>query len=243
MLALQASIGALNDVIDIERDRVGKPAKPLVAGTISRPTGIAWAGLALAVGLGLALGSGVETGAVGAVGAALGYAYDLRLSRTAFSWLPLALALPLVPVFAWLGVTGEVPGGLGGLALTAVFAGAGLMIGNGLVDVERDEAAGKMTVAVALGARRGWAVHAAAMAFAAVLAWLLAPAAVQGSALAAIRSVGLPAGTLALSVGAALVAVRSPRIRERGWELEAVGVALLGLAWLAGTASLGGGAG
>jgi 4-hydroxybenzoate polyprenyltransferase len=243
MLAFQTSIGAVNDLMDVQRDRLGKPGKPLVTGAISRRAAGAWAAVTLAVAFGLALSSGLGTALVGGLGVGLGYAYDVRMSRTALSWLPLALALPLVPVFAWLGATGTVPAGLGGLVAAAMSAGSGLMIGNGLVDLERDRAARKATVAVVLGSRLGWIAHAAAIAVAAGLAWLLAPVPVTGSALAGVRSAGLPVATLAVSLGACLVAFPSPRIRERGWELETIGVGLLGLAWLAGTASIAGGAG
>jgi hypothetical protein len=32
------------------------------------------------------------------------------------------------------------------------------------------------------------------------------------------------------------VSARRPGLRERGWELEAIGTAIIGLGWLAGTA-------
>ncbi len=43
-------------------------------------------------------------------GTATGYAYDLRLKATAWAWLPFAVGLPLLPVYAWVGATGRVPG-------------------------------------------------------------------------------------------------------------------------------------
>jgi 4-hydroxybenzoate polyprenyltransferase len=239
MLALQASIGAWNDVVDAPRDRVGKPSKPIASGALPARAAMGWGVLTLVAGLALALPSGASTLLVGAVGVGLGYAYDARLSRTAVSWVPLALALPLVPVFGWLGATGGLPSGLGGLVAAAVFAGSGLMIGNALVDLERDRAAAKPTIAVALGARRGWWVHVGAIGVAALLAWALAPGGEGPSVPAALRAIGVPAGTGALVIGGAAIANESPRIRERGWELEAIGMAVLGLGWLAGTASAG----
>ncbi len=241
MLAFQASIGAWNDLVDAPRDRVGKPAKPIASGALSATVAVAWAVLALLVGLALALPSGVATLLVGTVGVGLGYAYDARLSRTAVSWLPLALALPLVPVFGWVGATGAVPPGLDGLAIAAAFAGSGLMIGNALVDLERDRAAGKATIAVILGSRRALLIHAAAMAVAVALAWALAPGVEGQSVRSVLRAVGVPGGTLALAIGLLSIAHPSARIRERGWELEVVGMAVLGLGWIAGTATAGGG--
>lgn len=251
MLCLQASIGAVNDTADVELDRVGKPAKPIPAGMVSVPFARGWAIGAGGLGLALAWPSGVPTIAIAAAGLGLGYLYDLSLSRTVLSWLPLTLALPLVPAFAWLGATGGVPSGLFGLVPIALLAGAALTIANGLVDVERDVLAGKPTIPVRLGRVRSWVVHAALFAVAIVLAFALAPAAaastrgeVPNTLLGVARAVGLPLGTVAVIAGAGLLLAARQGIRERGWELEGVGTAALGIGWLAGVGALsGGGAG
>jgi 4-hydroxybenzoate polyprenyltransferase len=166
------------------------------------------------------------------------------LSRTALSWLPLTLALPLVPIYAWLGTTGDVPPGLVVLIPAAVLAGAALIVGNGLVDVERDAPVGKATVAVRIGSRRAWAVHAAAFLVAVATALALAPDASNSPGLELLRIVrraGIPIGAAVIAVGAALLADRRAGVRERGWELEAIGTAVVGLGWLAGAAGGAGG--
>jgi len=253
MFCLQVSIGAVNDIADVELDRVGKPAKPIPAGMVSVPLARAWAIGAGGLGLALAWPSGVPTIAVAAVGLGLGYLYDLSLSRTVLSWLPLSLALPLVPVFAWLGATGGVPSGLFGLLPVALLAGAALTIANGLVDIERDVLGGKPTIPVRLGRVQSWLVHAALFAVALVLAFALAPAALAPAApasvgggapstlLSVLRAVGLPLGTVVVIAGAGLLLAARQEIRERGWELEGVGTAALGIGWLAGVAALSGG--
>jgi hypothetical protein len=110
---------------------------------------------------------------------------------------------------------------------------------------------------VALGARRAWIVQTAALGAAAVLALLLAPAAsvpgggaapADADALALLRLLRVGAvwaGMGGIALGAAVLRSTRAGARERGWELEAVGVACLGLGWLAGTAAaiVGGGAG
>jgi 1,4-dihydroxy-2-naphthoate octaprenyltransferase len=182
---------------------------------------------------------------------ALGYLYDLRLSRTAFSWLPLALALPLLPVFAWVGATGDLPSGLLSLVPIAMLAGAALLVGNGVVDVERDALAGKATLAVRIGRRPAWLAHAAAFLIAVLAVLALAPTvpatvtSVAGSsdvdvvaAFRALRSLGVPLGALAIVAGVDLLGAARPSLRERGWELEGIGTAVVGLGWLAGTALL-----
>ena len=246
MLLLQASIGAVNDLADRPVDRE-KPAKPLPSGMVSDRLARTWAALAGALGLALALPSGALAVAVAGLGLSLGYAYDIRLSRTAASWLPLSLAVPLVPIYGWLGATGGVPPALVPLLPAGVFAGAGLAIGNGLVDLERDEPVGKATVAVRIGRDRAWAAHAGAFALAILIAMLVAPG---GSSTAdaelagVVRWAGVPIGTAVIALGAGLLAVRRASVRERGWELEAIGTALVGLGWLASLAgTVGGGVG
>jgi 4-hydroxybenzoate polyprenyltransferase len=254
MLGMQFSIGAVNDLADVELDRVGKPAKPIPTGMISPGTARAWAVGTAVVGLLLAVPSGAATAVIWLLAVGLGYLYDLRLSRTALSWLPLALALPLVPILAWLGATGQVPAALVPLTPAAVLAGAALVLANGLVDVERDAHAGKPTLPVRLGPERAWAMHAALFGLAIATAFMSAPrpSAATGAVAApdvlrgafdVARAVGLPFGAVLVGVGATLLLAGRPGVRERGWELEGVGTLVLGVGWLAGVAALSSGGG
>jgi 4-hydroxybenzoate polyprenyltransferase len=236
MLALQVAIGALNDEVDAPLDALEKPGKPIPAGLVARPTATRLAALAAVAGLLLSAPSGWGTVAVAAAGLALGFVYDLRLSRTGWSWLPLALALPLVPVHAWLGTTGGVPPGLAALVPVAVLAGAGLALANGLVDVERDTRAGRFGVVVAIGRRRAWSAHAGVMITVVTVAALVAPPVSAPGVLRALRWSGVVLGSVAVALGAAALLADRADVRERGWELEAIGVLAFGLAWLAGTA-------
>jgi 4-hydroxybenzoate polyprenyltransferase len=243
MLALQVSIGAVNDLADEALDAAVKPAKPLPEGLVSRRAARWVAVGALLAGLGLSAPSGAATVAVAAAGVGLGYLYDLRLSRTAASWAPLALALPLVPIHAWLGSTGSVPAGLWALVPAAVLAGAGLAISNGLVDVERDARAGREGASVTLGRERAWIAATVLLAIAGALAIVVAPdvAATVGGAertlLRAVRLGGIGLGILLIALGAGLLRAGRATVRERGWELQALGVACIGVGWLAGTAA------
>jgi 4-hydroxybenzoate polyprenyltransferase len=258
MLAIQVSIGALNDVVDRPVDASQKPAKPLGAGLLPPRAGFVVAAAGLAIGLALSAPSGLATLAVAAAGASLGYIYDLRLSRTAWSWLPLAVALPLLPVHAWLGATGRVPAGLLALVPTALLAGAALALANGLVDVERDLRAGRRAVAVALGARRAWLIHVVLLVAVGLLVVFVAPAVpgepagpgaggspspgsgivvVGSETLRLLRTWAVIGGLAAMALGAVVLLAARASLRERGWELEAAGVAAAGLGWLAGTAA------
>ena len=241
MLALQVSIGAVNDLRDAELDRGRKPGKPIPRGVISPSAARAVAGLGLIVGLVLSAPSGPAAVALAAIGVGLGYAYDLWLSRTVVSWLPLALALPLLPVYAWFGAVGRVPADLLILVPVAVLAGAGLALGNGLADLDRDSAAGIRTAAGALGRAWAWRLQAAAFGSVVLAGLALAPR-VEGPRGAEVLAwlVGLKGGAVLVLMGVAMTGSGGParaRFRERGWELEAVGTALLGLAWVWGIAT------
>jgi len=235
MVALQASIGALNDVLDAPTDAERKPGKPIPSGAVPIDAGRAVLVLGAAIGLLLAMPSG--PGLVTLAGAVLtiGYAYDLRAKGTAWSWLPFAIGIPLLPVFAWFGTTGELPGSFAILLPAAVAAGAALAIANALADVERDRAAGLRSVALRLGPELAWTVQAVLLA-AVVAAALVSSRAGDAGGLALVVELGaavLIGAGLALSLGGAA----SPGRRERAWEVEAIGVALLAAAWLAGIAT------
>lgn len=242
MLAIQFSIGALNDLVDAPLDAREKPRKPIPNGLVGRRLAAAVVAGGAAAGILLSAVSGLGTAlaALGCLG--LGFAYDLRLSRTALSWLPLALALPLLPIHAWLGATGVIPAGLVTLVPVAIVAGAGLALANGLVDIDRDGRVDRRGIAVALGRRHAWLAQTTALGTAAVLALAVAPSTDGGSTgsglevLRWIRVAGVALGAGLLLAGAAALASGRADLRERGWELEAVGVAAIGLGWMAGTA-------
>jgi 4-hydroxybenzoate polyprenyltransferase len=243
MLGIQVSIGALNDLVDAPEDARQKPGKPIPRGLVGRGAATAVVVVAGVTGIALSAVSGFATAFVGLAGAGLGYAYDLRLSRTALSWLPLSLALPLLPIHAWLGATGTIPGGLFALVPVGVLGGGGLALANGLVDLERDGRSGRGAAAVALGRRRTWLAQTAALGVAGLLAVFLAPAvpaAASGPELATLRALrfaGVALGVALIAIGSACLAANRPGVRERGGELEAVGVAGIGLGWLAGIAA------
>lgn len=229
MVCLQAAIGALNDIVDAPRDAGLKPGKPIPAGLVAPATARLVVVGGAALGIGLSLPSGPATVTVAILVLIIGGLYDLRFKGTPWSWLPFAIGIPLLPVYAWLGAAGPLPLAFAILVPAAALAGAALAIANALADVERDRTAGVRSVATGLGPRRAWAVHAALH------------AAVVGLALTGLAWLGdLGAGLIPVLGGAAVVAVgvalsasQQARWRERAWELEAVGVGLVGAAWIA----------
>lgn len=247
MLAIQSSIGALNDWADASRDALEKPAKPIPSGLATPRLALTLASVAGLGGVALSVVVGAVPAVVIAVALALGVLYDLRLSRTVLSWLPLALALPLVPVHAWVGARGELPLGMALLYPAAVGAGAALALANGLVDLERDARSKRPTVAVALGAARAWVANLVLLAVVSAVAITVAPAVVPAQAgdpavleaLRGLRTWGVGLGIVALALGTAALRAGRPTLRERGWELQAVGVGAVGIGWLAGIATSG----
>jgi 4-hydroxybenzoate polyprenyltransferase len=235
MLCLQASIGTLNDLADVGRDRDHKPGKPLPRGLVSIATGRLVVAGSLLAGLTLSLAAGPGALAIAALGVAIGYAYDLRLKASPWSWLPFAFGLPLLPAYAWLGAIGRIPAAFVVLVPLALAGGAALALANELADDERDRSAGIRTAVGVLGRRAGWRVGALLQALVAGVG--------AGSLIGAgapILAIGTADGSVAL-IMVGLVLGRSPMAatRERGWEAQAIGLGGLALAWLGGLASRG----
>lgn len=236
MVCLQAAIGTVNDIVDAPRDAGRKPGKPIPAGLIPVPLAV---GVGVGAGLaGLALSalSGPATVVVGTGILAIGLLYDVALRGTAWSWLPFALGIPLLPVYAWLGAVGRLPALFAVVVPVAFLAGAALAIANSLADVERDRDSGSSSVADRLGPARAWTVHAALQAVVVAVAF----ATLVGAGAGGLPLVAACVAAVVLAVGVGLGASAAPGRRERGWELEAIGVAGLAATWIAGLAPIAG---
>jgi 4-hydroxybenzoate polyprenyltransferase len=237
MTALQASIGILNDVVDAPRDAGHKPAKPIPAGLVAPTHARVGLVVAATAGLALAAPSGPLTLVLAAVILAIGAAYDLRFKGTPWSWLPFAVGIPLLPVFAWLGAAGELPLFMGRLVVAAVLAGALLAVGNARADLERDRATGLRSVATWLGLEGSWrlALGLSAGVLLVAIGPLLDAAWSYAPPVPWLAGAILGAGLLLLGVGSARRG--SPARREMAWEAQALGVAVLAVSWLAVVAS------
>ena len=124
MIALQASIGSLNDVVDAPRDAGRKPAQADPGRARLDGAGAARSSSSTAaIGLLLAVPSGPATVALAVVVLAIGYGYDLAFKGTAWSWLPFAVGIPLLPVFGWLGTAGACLPAFALLVPAAIVAG------------------------------------------------------------------------------------------------------------------------
>ena len=222
MVALQASIGASTTSSTRRPTPVANPANrspPVSCAGRRPPGGRHWRG---ASGLSLAAGRASACLSSPSAVLAVGYAYDLRAKGTAWSWLPFALGIPLLPVFAWFGAAGRLPGAFAILLPAAVAVGTALAIANARADIERDLAAGHASVATRLGpaAPGRWAAVARAVVLVA-LASLVAAGAAAGRRLGGARGRGGGHDRRRLGAWPAASAAR----RERAWEIQAIGVA------------------
>jgi 4-hydroxybenzoate polyprenyltransferase len=160
VLTSQLSIGWSNDLLDLERDRaVQRTDKPLVGGLVRPGLVRGLCGAALVATVLLSLLCGAAAAVVHLVNTASGWAYNLGLKATAWSWLPYAVAFGGLPVFVALaGQPAALP------PLWQVAAGALLGVGahflNVLPDLEDDERTGVRGLPHRLGDRasRGCAV-------------------------------------------------------------------------------------
>ncbi|WP_405792187.1 UbiA family prenyltransferase [Streptomyces sp. NBC_00029] len=149
----QLSVGWCNDRADLRRDlATGRPDKPLVAGTVTPAAVTRAAALALLFCVPLSLACGLLAGAVHLVGVAAAWAYNLRLKRTAASWVPYALAFGLLPAFVTLGLPGA-PWPPPWLTAAGALLGAGAHFANVLPDIEDDLATGVAGLPQRLGVR------------------------------------------------------------------------------------------
>lgn len=183
----QLSIGWANDAHDAALDRAaGRTAKPVVAGSLTSRALMRAALAMLVASTVLSLVAAWPAGAWHVVAVLAAWAYDLRLSRTAWSWLPYAVAFACLAPFAMLGSPDPAwPPAWLVVALAAI--GIAAHAGNALPDLARDRAAGVGGMATRLGERGTRAVAATGLVIA-----------------AACLAAGLPVAALAVALPAAL---------------------------------------
>lgn len=138
VLTGQLSVGWCNDAVDAPRDlRAGRTDKPVAAGavTVRAVWTAAWCALALCVPLSLA--SGVLAGAAHLVFTAAGWAYNLGVKATFWSWLPYAAGFGALPAFVTLGLPGG-PWPAWWATASAALLGVGAHLANVLPDIGDD---------------------------------------------------------------------------------------------------------
>ena len=150
--AMQFSIGILNDYCDRHLDALGGKNKPIVLGLI-RPHEALLAGLlmiAIMFVILLPLNLVALLAALGYL--ALGQVYNLGLKSTPLSGILFALAMPLLPLYAFAGV-GRIPSMVIWFIPIGAILGVALNLANSLPDIEEDAAGKAQTLAVTLGVK------------------------------------------------------------------------------------------
>lgn len=231
--AMQLSIAMLNDYCDRARDAAGKPQKPI-------PRGLVTPGEALLAGCGMAglmvlllLPLPPLAWLFSLLYLTLGMGYNLGLKGTPLSGAVFALAMPLIPLYAFAGA-GRSVHSLLWLVPVGFVLGVTLNLANALPDLEQDAASGARTLAVALGLRRAFLVSNSLLVLAALLI-----VALDVSGLLRVQPLVL---LLTLSLTALLLTAillssgpdKAPATRRRYFYLVTLACLLLAGGWLIG---------
>ncbi len=150
--AMQLAIAVLNDYYDRRLDVLSKRNKPIARGLVlPREALIFGIGLIIIMFL-LLLPLNPLALLFSLLYLACGLAYNLGLKSTPFSGLVFALAIPLIPVYAFVGVGRIIPVIFWFIPVAALL-GVALNLANSLSDIEEDAANNARTLAVMLGER------------------------------------------------------------------------------------------
>jgi 4-hydroxybenzoate polyprenyltransferase len=216
--AQQVAISLHNDWSDRDLDRAAKPWRALPRGLL--PAGAvraaAWALAALS--LVIAAPAGWRLVLLDAVGTGAGFLYNARLKRTPWSWLPFALAFPLLPLFGAAALDAW-PRRWWSLFLVGAPAVLAVHLSDAIPDLEDDARAGAGGLARRLGRRRATRVCLGALGGSALLGLVLG---------LARRSRAALGGAGAALLLATLAGLR-PQTRRAAVPL---GAAALGLGWV-----------
>lgn len=171
--AMQISIAMINDYCDRDLDAVSKPEKPIPRGLVSPHEALIAGLLMIVVMVLLLLPLNPLALIISLVYLTLGQAYNLGLKSTPMSGIVFALAMPLIPLYAFAGV-GRVLPFLFWLVPVGFLLGVALNLANSLTDLEEDSAYGAKTLAVVLGVKGSFrACHLLLLAGAALIALLM----------------------------------------------------------------------
>jgi 4-hydroxybenzoate polyprenyltransferase len=150
MLAAQFSISALNDCADTEDDRRTGRRRPVALGMVAPATALAVTAVMGAFALlGTLFAFGSRAAGVMILCLACGFAYDLGMKRTPFSFLPFAAAFPLLLV--WSGAVAANDPSLAVVFLAGAPLAVAIHLADTLPDRIEDSEAGLRTLAVTLG--------------------------------------------------------------------------------------------
>jgi 4-hydroxybenzoate polyprenyltransferase len=230
MFGFQVSIGALNDLVDADRDRLAGADKPIPAGLVSRRVAMVVVVAGASTGLAVSASFGGAVLLVGLLGAGSGYAYDLVARRAGLGWITFAVALPALLVWVWLAAAGTLPPESMVLLPLAALAGPAVHLANSMADTDDDQQTGATSLATRLGPHRSRRVLVGLDLVIWALAWLglvlLAPLSAGALLLTSVATVVAGVGALA-SISARTAS------SDLGWTLGALALAMVAVIWVA----------
>ncbi len=225
-----ASIGSLNDYWDIDLDTKTKPQKPIVRGDVSPQAALRLSLLAAIGGTLSSLSFNGTTLTVALLVLASGMAYNVLAKGTVFSWLPYAVFIPALPVWAFVAADAFTPIVLVSFPLGALMSLA-LNVANTIPDLEGDTRYGLKGIAHRLGLTRS--LLTVWFCFGVTLILLgLTPKIFGNDPTPLYPGVALGIALLTVMVLDRVLS-RSPASLRRGWYFSAIEAAILGLAWVA----------
>ncbi len=154
-VAMQLSISFLNDYCDRHLDVLSKRNKPIPQGLVYPREALILGLLMIVVMVLLLLPLNLPALLISLLYLAFGQGYNLGLKSTPLSGIVFALAIPLIPLYAFVGV-GHILPVLFWLVPVGALLGVALNLADSLPDIEEDAAHGARTLAVALGVGRSY---------------------------------------------------------------------------------------
>lgn len=170
----QIAIAVYNDIRDLDMDVEAHSERALASGTVSVAAARA---LVMAAGLGsvaLAFQRGFLSGVLVAVGTVSGLLYSSTFKRTTWSWVPFAVAFPLLPVWVFVAV-GRIPDHVWTIFVIGVPLAVAIHLADSLPDIETDVTFGAGGLGPALGLDRAARACWTATLLASLLAAALCP--------------------------------------------------------------------
>lgn len=149
---MQVAIATLNDYSDRQKDMLSKKTKPIPLGLIHPREALLLGIVCIVLMLLLLLYLPPLALLISLLYLACGLAYNFGLKGTPFSGIVFALAIPLIPLYAFVGM-GHVVSFVFWLVPVAALLGIALNLANSLPDIEDDAVQGVRTLAVTLGLR------------------------------------------------------------------------------------------